>query len=60
MHAARSAVVALSSLTMVGLLWRFPIPTCITSFVLLSCFLHYTRIARLIDLALGPTDTPDN
>jgi hypothetical protein len=54
------AVIALSSVTMVWLLWRFPIPTCIASLMLLGLLLHCTRIAGLIDLALGPIDTSDN
>jgi hypothetical protein len=51
--AAFSLVIALSSVTMLWLLWRFPIPTCIGSMVLLGCLLHCIRFARLIDLAVG-------
>jgi len=59
-YAAFSAAIALSSLTMLLLLWRFPMPTCIASVVVLGCLLHCIRVARLIDLALGPIDTSDN
>lgn len=58
-HAAFLAAIALSSLTMLLLLWRFPMPTGIASVVVLGCLLHCTRIAKLIDLALGPIDTSD-
>ena len=58
-YAAFLAAIALSSLTMLLLLWRFPMPTCIASVVVLGCLLHCTRIAKLIDLALGPIDTSD-
>jgi hypothetical protein len=57
--AALCAVIALSSLTMLELLWRFPIPTCIASVVLLGCLLHCARTARLLELALGPMDNSD-
>jgi hypothetical protein len=59
-YAAISAAIALSSLAMLWLLWRFPIPTCIASVVVLGCSLHCTRIARSIDLALGPIDPTDS
>ena len=58
-YAAFLAAIALSSLTMLLLLWRFPMPTGIASVVVLGCLLHCTRIAKLIDLALGPIDTSD-
>jgi hypothetical protein len=58
-YAAFLAAIALSSLTMLLLLWRFPIPTGIASVLVLCCLLHCTRIAKLIDLALGPIDTSD-
>jgi len=51
--AAFSLVITLSSVTMLWLLWRFPIPTCTGSIVLLGCLLHCIRVARLIDLAVG-------
>jgi hypothetical protein len=54
--AALWAVVTLSSLTMLGLFWRFPIPTCIGSIVLLATLLHCARFARLIDLAASAED----
>jgi hypothetical protein len=52
--AARLVVIALSSITMLWLLWRFPIPTCVGSIVLLGCLLHCVRIARVLDVAVGP------
>lgn len=52
--AALSVVIALSSVTMLWLFWRFPIPTCIGSIVLLGGLLHCVRFARSIDLAVGP------
>jgi hypothetical protein len=55
--AALSAAIALSSLIMLGLLWRFPIPTCIASTVLLGWLFHCARMARLLELALGPNVT---
>jgi hypothetical protein len=58
-YAAFLAAISLSSLTMLLLLWRFPMPTCIASVVVLGCLLHCARIAKLIDLALGPIDTSD-
>ena len=51
--AARLAVIALSSITMLWLLWLFPIPTCIGSIVLLGCLLHCVHIARVVDVAVG-------
>jgi hypothetical protein len=41
----------LSSLTMLGLFWRFPVPTGIASIALLATLLRCVRFARLIDLA---------
>jgi len=52
--AARLAVIALSSITMLWLLWRFPMPTCIGSSVLLGCLLHCVHIARVVDVAVRP------
>jgi hypothetical protein len=52
--AARLVVITLSSITMLWLLWRFPIPTYIGSVVLLGCLLHGVRIARVVDVAVGP------
>jgi hypothetical protein len=52
--AALSAVIRLSSVTMLWLFWRFPIPTCIGCIVVLGCSLHCIRLARLIDLAVWP------
>jgi hypothetical protein len=52
--AARLVVITLSSITMLWLLWRFPIPTCIGSIVLLGCLLHCAHIARVVDVAVGP------
>jgi hypothetical protein len=49
--AARLVVIALSSITMLWLLWRFPIPTSIASIVSLGFLLHCLRFARLVDLA---------
>jgi hypothetical protein len=49
-----SVVVTLSSVTMLWLLWRFPIPTGIGSIVLLGGLLHYVRFARSIELAIDP------
>jgi hypothetical protein len=51
--AALSAVITLSSVTMLWLLWRFPMPTCIGSIVLLGCLMHCIRFARLMDLSVG-------
>jgi hypothetical protein len=51
---AACLVVGLSSITMLWLLWRFPIPTCIGSIVLLGFLLHCVRIARVLDVAVGP------
>jgi len=52
--AARLVAIALSSITMLWLLCRFPIPTCIGSIVLLGCLLHCMHIARVVDVAVGP------
>jgi hypothetical protein len=52
--AARLVLIALSSITMLWLLWRFPMPTCIGSIALLGCLLHCVHIARVIDVAVGP------
>jgi hypothetical protein len=52
--AARLVAIALSSITMLWLLCRFPIPTCIGSIVLLGCLLHCVHIARVVDVAVGP------
>jgi hypothetical protein len=52
--AARLVAIALSSITMLCLLCRFPIPTCIGSIVLLGCLLHCVHIARVVDFAVGP------
>jgi hypothetical protein len=52
--AARLVVVALSSITMLWLLWRFPTPTCIGSIVLLGFLLHCAHFARVVDVAVGP------
>jgi hypothetical protein len=58
--AALSVVTTLSSVTMLWLLWRFPIPTCIGSIVLLGFLLHCAHFARLVDLAASrPTDTSE-
>jgi hypothetical protein len=51
--AALSVVVTLSSVTMLWLLWRFPMPTGIGSIVLLGFLLHCVRAARLVDFAVG-------
>jgi hypothetical protein len=51
---AACLVVGLSSITMLWLLWRFPIPTCIGSIVLLGFLLHCVHIARVLDVAVGP------
>jgi hypothetical protein len=53
-----SLVISLSAVTMLWLLWRFPIPTCTASVVLLGFLLHCVRFARLIDHAVA-IDTPD-
>jgi hypothetical protein len=47
--AALCAVVTLSSLTMLGLFWRFPLPTCVGSIALLGGLLRIVRFARWID-----------
>jgi hypothetical protein len=52
-----AALLALSSATMLWLLWRFPIPTSIGSIALLGCLLHCVRFARLMDLAAEPIYT---
>ena len=54
--AALWAVVMLSSLTMLGLFWRFPVPTCIGSIALLATLLHCAHFARLIELGAGAED----
>jgi hypothetical protein len=51
--AALSLAIALSSVTMLWLLWRHPMPTCLGSIALLCCLLHCIRFARSIDLAVG-------
>jgi hypothetical protein len=51
--AALSAI-TLSSVTMLWLFWRFPIPTSFGSIVLLSWLLRCVRFAKLVDLAVGP------
>jgi hypothetical protein len=51
--AARLVVIALSSITMLWLLCRFPIPTCIGSIVLLGFLLHCAHFARVVDVAVG-------
>jgi len=45
-------VITLSSVTMLWLLWHFPIPTGIGTIVLLGGLLHCVRIARLMELAV--------
>ena len=52
--AARLAVIAFSSIAMLWLLWRFPIPTCIGSIVSLGFLLHCAHFARVVDVAVGP------
>ncbi|MDP9010748.1 MAG: hypothetical protein M3N91_18930 [Pseudomonadota bacterium] len=54
--AALWALVTLSSLTMLGLFWRFPVPTCIASIALLATLLRCARFARLIDLGSTAED----
>jgi fatty acid desaturase len=54
--AALWAVVTLSSLTMLGLFWRFPVPTCIASIALLATLLHCAHFARLVDLGARAED----
>jgi len=53
-NSARLIVIALSSITMLWLLWRFPIQTCIVSIVLLGFLLHCVQFARVVDVAFGP------
>jgi hypothetical protein len=55
--AAHWAVVTLSSLTMLELFWRFPIPTGIASIALLATLLRCVRFARLIDQAAPAEDS---
>jgi hypothetical protein len=50
------AVVSLSSLTMLALFWRFPVPTCIASTALLATLLRCARFAKLIDLGTAAAD----
>jgi hypothetical protein len=52
--AARLVGIALSSSTMLWLLWRFPIPTSVGSIVLLGFLLHCVHFARVVDAAVGP------
>jgi hypothetical protein len=52
--AARLVAIALSSITMLWLLWRFPTPTCIGSIALLGFLLHCAHFARVVDVAVGP------
>jgi 4-amino-4-deoxy-L-arabinose transferase-like glycosyltransferase len=42
-------VLALSSLTMLWLFWRFPVPTAILTFAALAGFVICTRLARAMD-----------
>jgi hypothetical protein len=49
--AARLVVIGFSSITMLWLLWRFPIPTSIASIVPLGFLLHCVHFARWVDLA---------
>jgi hypothetical protein len=42
-------VVTLSSLTMLGLFWRFPLPTGVASVALLGGLLRIVHFARLMD-----------
>ena len=51
--AARLVAVALSCITMLWLLWRFPTPTCVGSIVLLGFLLHCAHFARVVDVAVG-------
>jgi hypothetical protein len=51
--AARLVVIALSSVTMLWLLWRFPIPTSIACIVSLGILLHCVQFARWVDLAVA-------
>jgi hypothetical protein len=55
--AAHWAVVTSSSLTMLGLFWRFPIPTGIASIALLATLLRCVRFARLIDQGAPAEDS---
>jgi len=50
------AVVSLSSLTMLALFWRFPVPTGIASTALLATLLRCARFAKLIDLGTAAAD----
>jgi len=54
--AALWAVVTLSSLAMLGLFWRFPLPTCLGSIAFLGVLLRIVRFARLMD---SGTDAED-
>jgi hypothetical protein len=49
--AARLVVIALSSITMLWLHWRLPIPTSIASIMSLAFLLHCVHFARWVDLA---------
>jgi uncharacterized integral membrane protein len=42
-------VLALSSITMLFLFWRFPLPTAIFTIAVLGVMVLCTRLARLID-----------
>src|SRR5271156_4914861 len=51
-------VIASSSITMLWLLWRFPIPTCIGSIGLLGFLFHCAHFSRVVDVAVGPDRDP--
>jgi putative effector of murein hydrolase LrgA (UPF0299 family) len=51
------AVLMLSSIAMIWLLWRFPLPTSIATLVLLATLFQCARIARTIDSDVSSLDS---
>jgi hypothetical protein len=57
--AALWAILTLSSLAMLGLFWRFPLPTCLGSIACLAVLLRIVRFARLMDSGTDSEDGED-
>jgi len=46
-----STILIASSVNMLWLFWRYPVPTTIGTIALLATLLHFVRIAKFLDLA---------
>ena len=54
--AALLAILMLSSATMLGLLWRFPLTTAAVTLAVLAAFAISARLARSIDVDMSELD----